>query len=234
MCNKTHGAQGMSISDPRIEEFLGALKADGRSSPTNWDQFFLFLKTKRQAGKKDPPVPLILAASMEADATKHNRLSDQLYWSRENDCLDEALHYLKDIPNKDWNSSPLDQWNQDNYPRYHFGWTSDPKPKMNLETASMLIKQLIANWDNIAGPELSAVTLPHRFAGTKGCRLLVFAKRDVSPPWDTWTMLDRDKNKRSLFTRLRAAVNAAIKPVEVHHIDFIEVDDIDVEAKKNA
>jgi hypothetical protein len=47
-------------------------------------------------------------------------------------------------------------------------------------------------------------------------------------------MLDRDKNKRSLFTRLRAAVNAAIKPVEVHHIDFIEVDDIDVEAKKNA
>lgn len=223
----------MSTPDPRIKEFLSVLKADGRSSPKSWHEFYLFLKTKRQTGKKDPPVPFILAASMESDASKHQCLSDQLFWAHENGCLDEALRYLKDIPSKDWNSSPLDQWNQDSYPHGHFGWTSDPKPKMNVETASKLIEQLRANWDKIAGSELSAVTLPHRIAGAKGCRLLVFARRDASPPWGTWTMLDQDKKKRSSFTRLRAAVNEAIKPVEVHHIDFIEVDQIEVQAKTN-
>ncbi len=223
----------MNTPDTRIEEFLVALKADGISCPKAWHEFYLLLKTKKQKDRKDPPVPLILAASMESYATKHRRLSDQLYWAHENGCLDEVLRYLKDIPSEDWNSRPLGEWHLEGYPHFHFGWTSDPKPKTAVATATKLIEQLRANWDKIAGPELSAVTLPHRFAGAKGCRLLVFARRDVSPPWGTWTMLDRDQNKRIFFTRLRAAVNTAIKPVEVHHIDFIEVDHIDVKAKTN-
>jgi len=218
---------GMSTLDPRIEEFLMALKTNGQSSPKDWHRFYLFLESKKQKGQKNPPVPLILAASMESDATKHCRLSDQLYWAHENGCLDKALGYLRDIPSEGWNSCPLEQWNQDSYPNYTWGWTSDPKPKMSVETAKKLIEHLRANWDEIAGPELHAVTLPHRFAGAKGRRLLVFARRDASPPWGTWTTLDRGENKR-FFTRLRAAVNAAIKPFEVDHIDFINVSNEDI------
>jgi len=216
----------LNTPDPRIEELLVALKADGKSSPKDWHQFYLFLEAKKQAGQKDPPVPLILAASMESDDTKHRRLSDQLHWAHENGCLDDVLRYLRDIPGEDWNLSSLGQWNQDSYPNYSWGWTSDPKPKMSVETATKLIEHLRANWDEIAGPELRAVTLPRRFAGAKGRRLLVFARKDSPPPWGTWTTLDRGKNKR-FFTRLRAAVNAAIKPLEVDHIDFVEVDHID-------
>jgi hypothetical protein len=59
---------------------------------------------------------LILAASDESNATKHHRLSAQLYWAQENGCLDDALRYLSNIPVEEWNSSPLEQWNQDSYP----------------------------------------------------------------------------------------------------------------------
>ena len=210
----------MSTSDPRIEEFLADLKADGRSSPEDWHRFHLFLQAKKQTGLKDPPVPLILAASDESNATKHHRLSAQLHWASENGCLDDALRYLRDIPFEQWNSCSLEQWNQDSYHNLHWGWTSDPKPKNSAESAAHAIEILRARWDEVAGEELRAVTSPLRFEGAKGRRLVVLAKREASPPWGTWTSLDQGENRR-FFTRLRAAVNAAIKPLEVDHIDFV-------------
>lgn len=39
------------------------------------------------------------------------------------------------------------------------------------------------------------------------------------PPWGSWLSLARGGSRRA-FTRFRAAVNAAIKPHEVDHIDF--------------
>lgn len=210
----------MSTSDLRIEGFLAALKADGRSSPKDWHRFHQFLQTKMQAGQKAPPVPLILAASDESNATKHYRLSAQLYWAQEYGCIEDALRYLKDIPAEQWNSCSLEQWNQDSYPNWHWGWTSDPKPKSSAESAAHAIEILRARWDEVAGQELRGVTSPLRFEGAKGRRLVILAKREASPPWGTWTSLDQGEN-RKLFTRFRAAVNAAIEPLEVDHIDFV-------------
>lgn len=106
----------MSTPHPSIEDFLAALKADGRSSPEDWHRFHLFLKAQKLTGQKTPPGPLILAASGESDASKHRRLSDQLYWAHENGCLDVSLRYLRDVPVEQWNSSPPEKWFRDSYP----------------------------------------------------------------------------------------------------------------------
>lgn len=106
----------MSAMNPRIEQFLVALKANGRSSPKDWHRFHLFLERKKQPGQKAPPVPLILAASGESNAFKHGRLADQLIWADEHGCLDEAMDYLTAIPLDDWNSCAPEKWHQNSYP----------------------------------------------------------------------------------------------------------------------
>ena len=106
----------MSTNVASIDQLLGVLQADGRSSPKDWHRFHLFLKARKRAGQKDPPVPLILAASGESDASKYRRLTEQMQWAQEVGCLDGALQYLRDIPADEWNSCPLEQWNQESYP----------------------------------------------------------------------------------------------------------------------
>jgi hypothetical protein len=210
----------MNTPDPRIDEFLAALKAEGRSCPNDWHRFYLFLKSKKQMGQKDPPIPLILAAADESNATKHHRLSAQLHWAQENGCLDESVLYLKEIPVEQWNSCSKEQWDQDSYHNLHWGWTSDPKPKMTRETATKLVDHLRVHWDEVAGQDLGGVTSPLRFEGAKGRRLVVLARSDTPPPWGSWSFLPEGENK-NIFTRFRAAVNAAIQPHEVDHIDFV-------------
>jgi hypothetical protein len=74
----------MSITEPRIISFLATLKTEGRSSPCDWHRFYEFLAAKRLPNKKAPPVPMILAASDESDASKHRRLGERLEWALEN------------------------------------------------------------------------------------------------------------------------------------------------------
>lgn len=106
----------MIASNEKRDDFLAALKASCRSSPQDWNGFHLFLMSKKLSGQKNPPVPLILAASCESNATKHDRLTAQLLWAEENRCLEEALQYLKAIPNEEWNSCSPGNWFQSNYP----------------------------------------------------------------------------------------------------------------------
>jgi hypothetical protein len=106
----------MSTPDPRIERFLTELINDGRSSPKRWYEFSQFLNGRGLPGQPAAPVPLILAASGESNASKHRRLSEQLYWALENGCLDDVLRYLRDIPVDDWNSCSRDNWYRENYP----------------------------------------------------------------------------------------------------------------------
>lgn len=105
------------MTDPKIEDFLKMIKADDRSSPqgARWHEFYEFLISKKRQGQKEPPVPLILAASGESAASKYSRLSDQLHWALQNDCLDEAIGYLQGIPREQWNISPIGRWNRDSY-----------------------------------------------------------------------------------------------------------------------
>jgi hypothetical protein len=208
----------MSDDLPRLRTLLGSLKRAGRSSPKAWHKFHLFLRSKKQHAQVNPPVPLILAASGESHASKHGRLSSQLEWAVANDCLDEALRYLETIPDEEWDSCPLEKWNLDSYPRSFDH--SESKPTTSAKSAERALEVLRTKWREIAGPEISGFTLPLGFTGAKGRRLVVFAQRDAAPPWGTWTALDHGENGK-LFTRFRSAINSAIKPVEVDHIDFV-------------
>lgn len=107
----------MNIHDTRIERILSVLKAEGRSSPRDWHHFYIFLQGKKLPDQQPPPVPLILAASDESNATKHDRLRRQLEWALANGCVDDAIHYLEQVPVDQWNSCPLEDWYKDSYPK---------------------------------------------------------------------------------------------------------------------
>ena len=90
----------MSADPTTIDTCLGALKAQGRSSPAglHWQRFYELLMGHRGQGRGHPPVPLILAASGASDASKHHRLGDQLRWAEQNGCLAEAIRFLTVLP----------------------------------------------------------------------------------------------------------------------------------------
>ncbi len=106
----------MSPRDPAVEAFLKELEADGRSSPWDWHRFYLLLKAKQKPGQSDPPVPFILAASGESDASKLRRLASQLQWAVENGCAGAALDWLRGLSADQWNTSPPGKWHQESYP----------------------------------------------------------------------------------------------------------------------
>jgi hypothetical protein len=101
----------------RIEAFLADCKAAGRSSPAGmaWHEFWTWLSAAKPADADGPPVPLILAASGESDASKHSRLRKQLDWADRHGLLDVALSWLADLPAERWNTGRLDSWHADSY-----------------------------------------------------------------------------------------------------------------------
>src|SRR5208337_1649632 len=90
---------------------------------------------------------------------------------------------------------------------------------------SIQIKQymdtLLSHWSEIVGNELASITRPLVFTGRKARRLLVLADSAITPPWGGWSHLSIQESERRTFTRFRAAINKAIAPHEVDHIDFI-------------
>lgn len=103
-------------------------------------------------------------------------------------------------------------------------WTFDPKPRADPLTRAKAVESLQSKWTQIAGAKLAAVTWPLRLTGSKGRRLLVLVRTQRPPPWGSWTTLAKDERRRS-FTAFRKAVNSAIAPLEVDHIDFITSSD---------
>ena len=105
------------MPDTRIDDFLNAIRAEGRSSPagTHWHEFYEFLQARAKPGQPGPKAPLILAASGESNGTKHDRLRVQLEWANEACCLEEAIGYLQRIPVDDWNSGNRECWDKDSY-----------------------------------------------------------------------------------------------------------------------
>ena len=106
-----------AILNPKIESYLKTIKEDGRSSPVgmHWNDFFNFLRGLKKADHPDPPMPLILAASSESGATKHLRLSYQLYWALDNGCIDEALYFLENLEADKWNTCSGEKWHESSY-----------------------------------------------------------------------------------------------------------------------
>jgi hypothetical protein len=100
-----------------IECFLAGFKKEGRSSPTGmyWNDFFVLLKEYKLHNEPDPPSPLILAASGESNASKYFRLSEQLRWSLDHGCLNEALSFLNKLSPDKWNMGSIKDWDKCNY-----------------------------------------------------------------------------------------------------------------------
>lgn len=100
-----------------IETFLERIKSEGRSSPAgiHWHKFYEHLQSRKLPGSVDPPVPMILAASGESNASKHHRLSQQLQWALQNECLGDAITYLEELGADCWNLGTEDRWFEESY-----------------------------------------------------------------------------------------------------------------------
>lgn len=79
--------------------------------------------------------------------------------------------------------------------------------------------KLKLNWKDIVGEDLSKVTKPLEITGKKSRRLIVVVSPDYNPPWGTWDSLEANPKA---FSQFRKAINNAIDPHFVDHVDFIE------------
>lgn len=101
-----------------VDEFLGRIKAEGRSSPNGqyWDSFYKLLCRHADRGKESrPPAPLILAASGESSSVKHQRLEEQLRWAAARGILPEALQFLANLQPDQWNCGAAADWHRESY-----------------------------------------------------------------------------------------------------------------------
>ena len=104
---------------------------------------------------------------------------------------------------------------------YGFGDSSESKkPTPSRETVANALEVLKVRWAEIVGAELGPITRPLRFTGRRKRKLLVWADINGVPPWDSWTTLPTLLATRRRFTQFRAAVNGAIAPMQVDHIEF--------------
>lgn len=206
-----------------LDDFITRLRSEGRSSPggTAWHKFWLELSTASRGPADNPPMPLILGASACSNADKLSRLREQLQWASERGRLVESILFLQAIPLEHWNRGGDLNWSRDSYSRGHFGWTSDPKPKLSRDQAIALIHLLRSRWSDVAGEQLSAVCHPICFSGQKARRLVVESVIGSRPPWGSWQSFSPN-TPRTAFSVLRASVNRAIAPHAVDHIEFWE------------
>ena len=167
----------------------------------------------------EPPRPLILAGwAATNDVEKQRRWQETLAWATRHGFstliggLPRSSMYCVEHPSEH-------QVGPKGGPMY-LDWTFTPKPKPSALERSAALETLRRDWSAVAGPELAATTMPLRLTGSKGRRLLVAASDEAEPPWGTWTSRHSDE-RRSHFTKFRAAINAAIAPLAVDHIDFV-------------
>ena len=102
-----------------------------------------------------------------------------------------------------------------------FGYSMEaPKTPPDPAIVAIGLEILKDRWPQIAGPELAAMTRPLGFTGRRKRKLLVWADTKTTPPWGSWTKLSIRLPERRKFTIFRNAVNAAIAPMQVDHIEF--------------
>jgi hypothetical protein len=104
-------------------------------------------------------------------------------------------------------------------------WDFEAKVRPSDDELANHLEYLFAHWANIAGSVLSVITRPLMFTGKKARRLLVEADSTATPPWGRWSHRSSQEAERRTFTHFRSAVNQAIAPHEVDHIEFIATAD---------
>ncbi len=190
--------------------------------PPIWNEIHKRLEAyahQRDCIPSRPPIPLILNAWVYSnDLEKLCRWENTVDWAARNGCSELLLA----IPEEEFYCavSPTSYVVGPMGGPMYRAWDVQPRTRPQHELLARLLKKLKEGWADIAGEDLAKITLPLGFSGTKARRLIVQAEASAIPPWGTWTELSSDPAKRRLFTRLRAAINAAISPHEVDHIDF--------------
>jgi hypothetical protein len=147
------------------------------------------------------------------------RWDETVAWAENNGCRE----IVNEIPDSDFYFvETLTMYNigPSGAPMYR-PWDFTSKPRPSLEDATKYLAVLVVGWSMIVGEELGRVTHPLAFSGMKLRRLLVCADANVHPPWGGWFRLSGLESERRAFTQFRAALNGAITPHEVDHVDFI-------------
>jgi hypothetical protein len=165
-----------------------------------------------------PPVPLILAGWVYSnDVEKAHRWRQTVAWAVERG-------YAELIPSFPA-AEQYSAWAMSTYavgpgggPMY-LPWDFSVKVRPTEQAVAEALDRLRTNWADVAGRPLADVSWPVGFTGRKRRRLVIKADGQVKPSWGEWHMLAPDERRRA-FTRLRAAENGAIAPLEVDHIDF--------------
>jgi hypothetical protein len=188
-----------------------------------WARFYESLKVYAEAHPcqpPEPPFPLIFGGWFYSnDVTKKERWDGTVDWAQRNGCG----HLLNTIPDDQFYEveSPTSYTvGPMGGPMYRM-WDCQPRVKPPASQLENCMDTLKRNWSAVAGEELFRVTAPREFTGKRARRLLVAADYTAVPPWGTWTGLAYHETSRRTFTRFRTAVNAAITPHEVDHIDFV-------------
>jgi hypothetical protein len=166
-----------------------------------------------------PPAPLILNGWVYSnDRQKLERWAETVSWCAKNDCFailetlsDRDFYCVKQLT--EHQIGPV-------YGPMYTSWNREPRQRPDLQQIATCMASLDRLWPDIAGAEVAGVTRPVRLTGAKARRLVVMAAPGHAPPWGDWDRLSSDPLKRRAFTCLRAAVNQAIAPHEIDHIDF--------------
>lgn len=167
----------------------------------------------------EPPRPLILGGwAYSNDVQKCEQWHAMVEWAKKwgfeastNQLTPEMMHVVENP--SDYTVGPQGG------PMY-LPWNFDPKPVISEDQIKQAMNILIASWPQISGKALCEVTRPLAFTGSKSRRLIVYANPSANPPWGSWTELSHGPQRRE-FSRFRSAINTAISPLFVDHIDFV-------------
>ncbi|MDO8684699.1 MAG: DciA family protein [Armatimonadota bacterium] len=190
--------------------------------PVKWSEIYRILDMNwREAGGKGlpPPIPLILAGWFYSnDVEKKARWDATMAWA-ESRGFSHLIPQLSEGDTYIVNELTNHEVGPMGGPMYLL-WSFTPKTKplkVEVDNAFGLLRD---HWGEIVGTELAQITRPLRLTGRKYRRLLVQADANVVPTWGSWSTLHCDERRRS-FTQFRRAVNEAIKPLYVDHVDFV-------------
>ena len=187
--------------------------------PQIWHKIHEALKEAwENAGSKGvpPPVPLILGGwNFTDDWDKKTRWDETVEWtkSQEFEHLIPKLH-------------PRSEYRVDEIRKFirldpFGGYNEEPREAPDDEAAEAAMEILREDWKEIVGEFLAKCTAPVGLCGPKKRRLVVLANASVTPPWGSWTSLTyAGRDQKETFTRLRVAINTAIAPLVVDHVDF--------------
>ena len=189
--------------------------------PSAWNDVYrrLLQVAASRPDLREVPVPLILAGwAWSNDVEKMDRWEMTVQWAKEAGCeeivtaiSDEDFRFVH-VPT-DYEVGPSGG------PMYRT-WDFERKDRPEESVLTAALAKLSIEWPSIAAG-FAVDTRPLCFSGDKARNLVVTVLTDALPPWGAWHKRSHVEAERRTFTVFRRAVNKAIYPHAVDHIEFI-------------